>query len=142
MQGRAVPRALESSSTPFLNPFSPIFSLGSSSLSSFAYYRKFQCLSQSLQLFITGVACERRAAEGRHHWPRSTEHWFWVGGRRPALLMLLDKFLHLSFEAPWLRLILPSNRFLHQLIARGFQMTLLNQDNPRPVLLGPAFGGP
>ena len=75
---------------------------------------------------------------------RSTEHWSWAGGRRPPLPML-DRLLHLRFQAPWLRPILSSDRSPHQLIARGFQMTLLHQArhiNPMQVLLGPAFGGP
>ena len=58
---------------------------------------------------------------------------------------MLDRLLHLRFQAPWLRPILSSDRFLHQLIARGFQKTLLDRArhiNSKRVLLGPAFGGP
>ena len=37
----------------------------------------------------------------------SAERWPWAGGRRPRLAML-DRLLHLCFQAPWLRPILSS----------------------------------
>ena len=50
-----------------------------------------------------------------------------MGGRPKAALAMPDRFLHLRFQTPGLLPILSSGRSPHQLIAHGFQLTLLHQ---------------
>ena len=91
-----------------------------------AYKNPISFPEPSATLFITAIACERRQPKAGLVGLQSIEHWSWAGGRRPPLSMQ-DRLLHLRFQASWLRPILSSDRFPHQLIARGFQMTLLPQ---------------